>query len=108
MSDSLLLALCLLASVFVGVSCSLGESTCFGFLKTFPGEAVGYYSSGTGFAGVFGATTFLLLQAFGISNGIKYSVLSLFMIVYLLNFLWLNKQKRLYRYVQVEKEFADT
>jgi len=54
-------AVAVLACVFVGVSCGLGEATFLGFLKGFPGHMVGYVSSGTGFAGLSGTGTLLVL-----------------------------------------------
>mmetsp|Transcript_24652 Transcript_24652/g.30736 ORF Transcript_24652/g.30736 Transcript_24652/m.30736 type:complete len:88 (+) Transcript_24652:412-675(+) len=63
-----LFSLSLLASVFVGVACALGESTALGFLKNFPSKAMGYFSSGTGFAGISGALTLILLSAAGMSR----------------------------------------
>jgi hypothetical protein len=56
----------LLASISIGASCALGESTLLGFLKEFPGETVGYYASGTGFAGIFASSTIILLTAAGL------------------------------------------
>ena len=51
--------LSLVASIILGVVSSLGESTTLGFCKGFPSTVVGYFGSGTGFAGVFGAGVFL-------------------------------------------------
>ena len=53
--------LSLFSAVIVGVSCALGESTILGFLKDFPSNFVGYFSSGTGFAGIFGIGFLLLM-----------------------------------------------
>jgi hypothetical protein len=54
-------AVAVIACVFVGISCGLGEATFLGFLKGFPGHLVGYVSSGTGFAGLSGTGTLLVL-----------------------------------------------
>ena len=51
----------LLSSVILGVVSSIGESTTLGFCKGFPSTVVGFFGSGTGFAGVFGSGTILLL-----------------------------------------------
>ena len=58
--------LSLVASVLQGSSCALGESTTLGFLKGFPSECVGFFSSGTGFAGIFGTSLLLILKAAGL------------------------------------------
>ena len=50
----------LLAAVFLGIMSALGESTVLGFCKGFPSTVVGYFGSGTGFAGVFGAGILLI------------------------------------------------
>lgn len=49
------------SSVLFGISSALGESTTLGFCKGFPSGVVGYFGSGTGFAGVFGSGILLLL-----------------------------------------------
>ena len=91
--------LSLFASVLVGIGSSLGESTLLGFLKTFPSEAVGYYSSGTGFAGISGALILLSLSAAGLSNGAIFIAAMPSAIPYFLSFLWVDNKKRLFPYV---------
>jgi battenin len=59
----------LVASVVLGTVSSFGESTTLGFCKGFPSTVVGYFGSGTGFAGVFGSGIILILQSAGLSNG---------------------------------------
>ena len=51
----------LLASVVLGTVSAFGESTVLGFCKGFPSTVVGYFGSGTGFAGVFGSGFILIL-----------------------------------------------
>ena len=94
--------LSLFASVLVGVGSALGESTLLGFLKTFPGETVGYYSSGTGFAGISGTLILTSLAATGMTRGATYLVAVPTALPYVLAFLWLDRQKRLYPYVASE------
>ena len=102
-SSFLLIALCcfyedieamfwlsLLASIIVGIGCALGESVNLGFLKTFPGNTIGYYGSGTGFAGITGATIFLILNAAGLGDGAIYMIAAPSAIPYVCCFLWLN------------------
>jgi battenin len=57
----------LVASIILGINLSFGESTNLGYLKGFPKRLVVGYSSGTGFAGVFGAGIPVLLQSQGIT-----------------------------------------
>ena len=83
----------LLTSILVGVGCALGESVILGFLKTFPGDSIGYYSSGTGMAGITGALIFIALKPLGLSNGAIYLIAAPTAIPYFLSFYWLNKQK---------------
>lgn len=59
----------LLSSVLFGVGSALGESTTLGFCKGFPSTVVGYFGSGTGFAGIFGSGILLVLKAAGLTNG---------------------------------------
>lgn len=84
----------LLASVIVGAGCALGESVILGFLKTFPGNAIGYYGSGTGMAGITGALIFIALKPLGLSDGAIYMIAAPTAIPYFLCFYWLNKQKK--------------
>jgi hypothetical protein len=58
--------LSLVASVMIGMTCALGESNNLGLLKAFPGATVGYWSSGTGFAGPFATLLIILLKAAGL------------------------------------------
>jgi hypothetical protein len=51
----------LVASIILGTVSAFGESTTLGFCKGFPSTVVGYFGSGTGFAGVFGSGMILLL-----------------------------------------------
>ena len=50
-----------LASCLIGIASGMGEATFLGFLKGYPSHTVGYVSSGTGFAGISGTLTLLVL-----------------------------------------------
>lgn len=52
----------ILASCLIGIAGGMGEATFLGFLKGYPSHTVGYVSSGTGFAGISGTSTLLILQ----------------------------------------------
>ena len=53
------MAIC--ASCLIGIAGGMGEATNLGFLKGFPSHTVGFFSSGTGFAGISGTSTLLIL-----------------------------------------------
>ena len=94
----------LIASVIVGIGSALGESVILGFLKTFPGDTIGYYGSGTGMAGITGAVIFIALKPLGLSDGSIYMIAAPTAIPYFLCFLWLNNQKKKFPYVPTEEE----
>lgn len=56
------------ASVLIGLSSAMGESTFLAFCNKFPSHVVGYVSSGTGCAGLTGSGTVLLLHSIGLEN----------------------------------------
>ena len=64
--------LCLIGSVCFGVSSAFGEVVLLGYLKSFPNVLVGAWSSGTGWAGVFGAGIYLILKGSGLGMIIVY------------------------------------
>ena len=94
----------LIASIMIGVQRSIGESTILGFLKGFPGESVGFFSSGTGFAGIFGSGILIILKAINLSDSAIYLIASPTVIPYFLSFWWLDKQRIQYEYVQEPDE----
>ena len=83
----------LFASVILGTVSAFGESTTLGFCKGFPSSVVGYFGSGTGFAGVFGSGMILLLQSAGVSNGNIFFMITPTVIPYFLAFWWINNMK---------------
>jgi hypothetical protein len=54
--------LALSSALLFGIGTALGESTVLGFCKGFPSTYVGLFSSGTGFAGIFGSGMLLMLK----------------------------------------------
>lgn len=92
--------LSLLASIMIGVQSALGESTMIGFLKSFPGDTVGFYGSGTGFAGIFGSGILIILKAVKLPDAAIYLIASPTLIPYMFSFWWLDKQKEKYVYIQ--------
>ena len=83
-----------LASCLIGISCGMGEATFLGFLKGYPSHTVGYVSSGTGFAGLSGTGTLLVLQGIGLANQYIFIVTCPTILIYYLAFVWLNKKKK--------------
>jgi MFS family permease len=100
--------LSLFASVILGVVSALGESTTLGFCKGFPSTVVGYFGSGTGFAGVFGAGVVLLATSvLKISNiGNLFFAIIPTSIIYFLAFWWINRMKARHPYV-IDKPNAE-
>lgn len=92
--------LSLLATIMIGVQSALGESTMIGFLKTFPGETIGFYGSGTGFAGLFATSILIVLKAIKLPDAAIYLIASPTLIPYMFAFWWLDKQKEKYVYTQ--------
>ena len=79
---------------------AIGESTLLGFLKNFPGETVGFFGSGTGFAGISGSGSLILLKYLNLSNSTIYLLAAPTMVPYYLSFRFLTKQKRKFHYVE--------
>ena len=57
----------ILGTLVMGVCQALGEAVMLGFLKAFPSNFVGMFSSGTGMAGFFGAVYVLGMTSFEIN-----------------------------------------
>ena len=91
--------LSLVSSVMLGTVSSLGESTTLGFCKGFPSTVVGFFGSGTGFAGVFGSGMILILQSAGLSNGTIFFIIMPSVIPYFLSFWWISRMKAKYPYI---------
>ena len=81
--------LSLVASIIIGVTCALGESNVLGLLKGFPSKTIGFFGSGTGFAGIFGDSSLIILRAIGLKDWLIYSTAAPTMIPYLFCCLWL-------------------
>ena len=96
----------LASSILLGTVSALGESTTLGFCKGFPSSVVGYFGSGTGFAGIFGAGLIIILQSVGLSNGLIFFLIAPSCLPYVLSFFWLTKMKARYPYI-LESEKTD-
>lgn len=61
--------LALLSSVLLGTASALGESTVLGFCSELTDKKlVGFFGSGTGFAGIFGSGFIILMKLIGLTN----------------------------------------
>lgn len=94
--------LSLLSSIILGIGCALGESTTLGFCKGFPSRVVGYFGSGTGFAGMFGSGIILILKGAGLSNGQIFFIITPTVIPYFLAFWWIYRMKEQHPYIPEE------
>jgi battenin len=63
---------------------------------------VGYYSSGTGFAGIFGASIILMLKVAGFNDGTIFFIIAPSVVLYFLSFYWLHRVKVLRPYIAHE------
>ena len=77
----------------------MGEATFLGMLKGFPSHLVGFVSSGTGFAGISGSGTILILQSIGLSNKFIFLLVAPTIVVYLACGTWLISQRNKYEYI---------
>lgn len=73
----------LLAALMHGTAAAFSESTVLGFMKGFPSRLVAPFSTGTGFAGVFGSTVLLLLKLVFNKDGFIFAIVSPIILVYL-------------------------
>jgi hypothetical protein len=91
--------LSLVASIIIGVTCSVGESNILGLLKGFPSNMIGFFGSGTGFAGILGTSTLLILAAIGLTDAEIYLTATRTMIPYIYCCIWLINKQHKYVYV---------
>ncbi|KAK2943661.1 putative CLN3 protein [Blattamonas nauphoetae] len=77
--------------VVVGCTYSLGESIIMGYMRNFPADSVGGFSSGTGFAGVAGAGLVFLLNALNVPIMIMFLSLTPLCVIYFLVYLFFLK-----------------
>ena len=92
-------AVAILASCLIGIAGGMGEATFLGFLKGYPSHTVGYVSSGTGFAGISGTSTLLILQPF-LPNQYIFIIACPTIFIYYFSFVWVNKKKKQLPYIE--------
>ncbi|CAK83473.1 unnamed protein product (macronuclear) [Paramecium tetraurelia] len=99
----------LLGATLCGCMQSFGEATMLGYSKSFSSSLIGFWSSGTGFAGIFGSGFFLVLRALKFTDFWIFITAIPFLLIYLYNFTWLdNKRKSLQKVQLVEEEEDDS
>ena len=72
----------MVATLFTGLASSWGEALAIGFMKFYPPEFVGSFSSGTGLAGVGGVAFMLGLRAAGLADSFIFIIMLPFTGVY--------------------------
>ena len=88
-----------MASCLIGIASGMGEATFLGFLKGYPSHTVGYVSSGTGFAGISGTMTLLMLKGIGLEDQYIFVLAIPTIFIYYYAFRWLNSQKMAYPFI---------
>jgi len=73
-------------------------------MKSFPGPLIGYFSSGTGFAGLFGSGSLILLALLKVPTWAIYLLAAPTIIPYFLCFYWMEKMRKTYPYDEGTKE----
>eukprot|EP01135_Chromosphaera_perkinsii_P003176 Nk52_evm65s236 gene=Nk52_evmTU65s236 len=88
-SPTLILALA--SIVIIGMGSAFGESFTLGYLRLYPAELVGGWSSGTGMAGVGGACLYMFFSFLELSNKTSFMLCVPFVGVYLFFYMILEK-----------------
>ena len=88
--------LTLIPAVIMGTGQSFGEATFLGYIRTFPEDYVSGWSSGTGFAGIFGATLSVIFKLIEESFQLKnlYLIISPITIIFFFAFYYTHKLKK--------------
>jgi hypothetical protein len=89
----------LVASVIIGVTCALGEANVVALLKGFPSKTIGYFGSGTGFAGICGTSMLLIMTAAGMKDWQIYMTAAPTMVPYIYCCLWLINKSHKYPFL---------
>ena len=83
--------LTLIPTIIMGTGASFGEATMLGYIKNFPSNFVSGWGSGTGFAGVTGATISLLSKKYDMKLKYLYLFISPVSLIYFL-FYYISKK----------------
>ncbi|KAK2946298.1 putative Cln3 protein [Blattamonas nauphoetae] len=93
-STSIHISMCFVGIILVGTSSNFGESAIMAYMRKFPPESVGGFSSGTGCAGIAGAGLVLLFRAVDLKPMIAFLVLTPATLAYFLIYcFWVREPK---------------
>ena len=95
-NNTLAFALTLIPSIIMGTGSAFGEATNLGYIRTFPKDFISGWSSGTGFAGVFGAFITLSCKKFEWKLKNLYLLISPVAFIYFICFFISYKVKQYY------------
>ena len=95
--------LSLITTIFLGISCNLGEVACIGYLKKYPSKWLSGYSGGTGMAGVLGALIKIIFVYLETSSSSMWLITSSSSLVYFISYI---SAEKMYYYDQklIEKK----
>ncbi|CAI2371529.1 unnamed protein product [Moneuplotes crassus] len=77
-------------ALFVGIGSAWGQVIHYGFIRRFPSEYVGPFSSGTGMCGLFSSMLYMILNDYGVADWVIFACLMPLAIIYAFNFLELH------------------
>jgi battenin len=100
---------CIFAIVVAGSASAFGESVMLGYMRQFPSEYIGGWSSGTGFAGVGGAGFYIVMVAAGLRNFTIFLIMIPLVFIYWAAFyLMIDKKQMIKRSGGSSKNAAET
>ena len=73
------------------------------YMKLFPSHLVGYISSGTGFAGIMGTLTLLILHGINLSNTFIFLFAVPTIFIYQASYFWLDCQHKKYKLIKYDE-----
>lgn len=96
----------IVGAFFAGVGSAWGQVIHYGFIRRFPAEFVGPFSSGTGISGLLGSFLYMMLNNYQVPNFIIFAILIPIVFIYLINFLRLHKLAETYNYFSDENSLT--
>ena len=97
----------IIGTIFVGLGTSFGSITILGFIKGFDPDIVVGFSSGTGFAGVFGSIYYEIMDLFHFNEYESFSFLIFGFIIYFLIFIWFIRLKKHFDFLLRETDLEN-
>jgi hypothetical protein len=99
--------LVIVGAFFAGVGSAWGQVIHYGFIRRFPSEFVGPFSSGTGISGILGSFIYLILNNYQVENFIIFAILIPIVFIYLINFLKLHSLAESHNYFASDSMLTD-